>query len=190
MRLLVKIEQKTGTGGKSLKDTISYSRKLLNHYERMAGTTMSRVFKIPEKDNSGSIKKNVVLFIGPAFWMKSSFTISLYTFLIRLGDKHLNFKTDAELREEYNRVISEFQKANKLDNDISYLSTCKDLIGKVILNAKSLLFDGGSKDPRLSNNDFSINSFHNQGGILSLCSGQTFDEELNVAINGIKGEAK
>ena len=159
--------------------------KLLNHYEKMAKASLSKLYKIKDKDKNGKIKKGAWLFVGPVFWMKSPYLTSMYTLLIRLGDKKFKFTDHKSLVKDMERVIEEFKKSSKGDNDLGYLSTCKDCMDKVVKNARQLLFRGGKIDPILDSK-VPINDYHNRGGIYSLCSGRPVDNSIKDEIKKLK----
>lgn len=185
MRMLVQKPDLAKGSEKEFEEKMKAGLKMLNHYERMAKVSLSKLFKVKAKDKNGKTKRETYLFVGPVFWMKSPFLTSMYTFLIRLGDKMPKFKTHKELLEEFDRIAAEFKKAGKGDNDLNYLAACKEVMDLVVKNAKSLLFQGGKADPLLDSK-VGINSYHDRGGIVSLCKGIAFDNGINTRIGRLK----
>ena len=135
---------------------------LLNHYEEMAG-----VEKTVVKDYFQDDEKHY-MFISDKFWQQSSFHISLYTMLIRLGNKHLKFKDDKGLQDAYDKAFEKWSG----DNDLKYMREVRKIINKFVTHS----FD---KNYFLEYSDLAIHSFHNHGGIFSLATGVTYDANLN-----------
>ncbi len=157
---------------------------LINHYESIAGWRKSKLVKI--KDTG---KPNVWLFVGPVGWLKSPFLISMYTFLIRLGDKHevlSNFETTEELIEKFKEVEKLPRASN--DNDLVYIKDCLNKMHLIIKNYKSLLLvdDSKGEDPIYSDSKIGISAFHDRCGIWSLCKGNCPNKELNEKIKILK----
>jgi len=187
MRMLVQKPDLKKEDAKAFEEMMKCGLALLNHYEKMAKVSLSKMWKVAPKDKNGKVKKEAYLFVGPVFWMKSPFLTSMYTYLIRLGDKLPKFKSHAELMKEFDRIQEEFKKAGKGDNDLRYLVSCKTVMDLVVKNAKTLLFQGKTKDPLLDSK-VGINSYHDRGGIVSLCKGIAFDAAVNTRINNLKAK--
>jgi len=102
------------------------------------------------------------MFEGSADWMDSTFMISLYTFLIRLGARQLVFKG----KKEFDEKLKELCKCTDGDHDISYLKTVIDYIYKIVDKREDLKY---KKDAPLFGNR-GIDTFHNYTGIVSLCN--------------------
>ncbi len=149
---------------------------LLNHYEKMARWSRSRLYKV------SSHEKNVWMFVGTAMWMRSPFLISLYSLLIRLGDKYEyldGFKGNEDLKERLKNIGAD--TSNDMDNDSNYLHHLWDKIDKVIEYRKTLFFTHGKLDKRFDSPAVqTISIFHNCSGILSLCKSNTQDHELDT----------
>lgn len=154
--------------------------KLLNHYEGLAGSVKSKVVRIADK-------KGHWLFTGPSWWMKSPYLISMYTFLIRLGDRKIEFADDEELKVKL-KAIS-IGKKDKNDNDVGYLLSTWDKMSIVIKNRAKLF--GPKLDPIFTKADITIDSFHNYCGIVSLCQSNTLVPEVNAKLKKLyKAEGK
>jgi hypothetical protein len=149
------------------------SLKLLNHYEKMAKVTKSKMVKYEDD-------KNIVwVFTGSGFWMKSPVLVSMYTFLIRLGDKEITFETNEELVAEYQRL----SKLTIPDNDLGYLKECGNKMHLVIQNYKKLLLPDKAKvDPIFLDEKISTSTIHNSGGIFSFCASQFPDEKRKILL--------
>lgn len=148
---------------------------LVNHFEKHAKVSLS---KLEEIDSKGSNKKAVYMFTGPQMWMISPFLISMYTFLIRLGDKEMAFENVAELKEKLKGLHDAFKEGKLADNDANYLGKSWDKLHMIIKN-RTKLFPKKDGVHDIFHGAYNINSFHNYGGIWSLASCQTPDLPLN-----------
>jgi hypothetical protein len=185
MRMLVQKPDLKPEEAKDFEEKMRNGLKLLNHYEKMAKVSLSKLYKVKAKDKNDRVKKEAWLFIGPVFWMKSPYLTSMYTYLIRLGDKKFEFTDHKSLVKDMERIMEEFKAAGKGDNDIEYLSVCKDTMDKVVKKAGQLLFRGEKVDPILDSK-VGIGSYHNRGGIYSLCSGHPVDKEIGFEMAKLK----
>ncbi len=139
---------------------IMHSIELLHHYEDMRKIQLTKVkaYTLDEVD--------YWYFISDKFWQTTSFHISLYTLLIRLGQKQFRFTNDKELHEAYDKIES------LNDNDSKYLKLVKKIINKFIMyNDFENLY--------LKYKDLRIGAYHDLGGIYSLAKGITYDKEVN-----------
>jgi hypothetical protein len=183
MRMLV---SKNNLTSKAAEDKFRKKSKhgllMLNHFEKQAKVALS---KMVEVDATGSKKKVVFLYTGSVMWMKSPFLVSMYTFLIRLGDKELKFNNSAELKNEMKRLVDEQKKSRtKHDNDVTYLGQMWNRLHNIIKYRKELFpMEKGVHNIYFRNT--SIGTFHNNGGILSLANGNTPDPELNNLVKKI-----
>lgn len=151
--------------------------RLLHHYEDIAGEDRSVMYK--RRDGT----KWYWLFESSPFWMKSSALVSMYSYLIRLGDKNIKFKNMRELQLKYKQLTS----MEELDKDLKYLKVCRKKLYFVVKRAKKILLEGGDID-----NDYmeteKVSDLHNYGGIKSICSTPTvyFNKTKAAAIfNGV-----
>lgn len=145
------------------------SLKLLNHYEKMAGVSLSKVQKVDDK------KLNVWAFNSPGMWIKIPQLVSMYSMLIRLGDKEFKFKDNEELRVALKKQAE--SKAN--DNDTRYLKNCWNKLDLIIKNRNSLF----PKDGYETYKSMPTSSFHNNSGIYTLCS-------FTPSLTELKGKLK
>lgn len=154
---------------------------LINHFEKTAKVSLSKMEEIDPK-NSG--KKAVYLFTGPMMWVRSPFLVSMYTFLIRLGDKQLEFKNVAELKKGL-EALAEKSKAGKIsDNDCQYLQNMWNKLHIIIKN-RAKLFTVEKGVHNIYHGKYSISQFHNNCGILSLSNGNTPDKNLNTLVKEV-----
>lgn len=157
--------------------------KLLRHFEKIAKRRYSSIIQIP-KANLPKTHKAVYLFNGPGMWVSSPFLISMYSFLIRLGDKEIKFKNKDTLMEQLELIAKSPNDVGKnlaVDNDIDYLRICWKHLWKIIEAQKELFTpseDGLHNIYR--NSSISLSAFHNYSGIVSLVKGGSSDKELNI----------
>lgn len=150
---------------------------LVHHYEKMAGVTLSRLYTV-----TGHKDKNVYMFFGPGLWMSSPFFISMYTFLIRLGDKRLEFKDNEELRAALKKLHDE--KKGGGDNDANYIQYSWDKLDLIIENRQKLFPEkDGFHDIFFM--DYHIDEFHNHTGVVALAKAETPDSKLNACVKEI-----
>ena len=176
MRMLVSKNDIKDGDIQDFKSKIKSSLRLLNHFERYAGVSLSR---IKEVDPRGSGKKVVFLFISPVMWISSPFLVSMYSFLIRLGDKKLKFRGEKDLIEKLLEINKEYFNKSLQDNDAVYLGTTAKILHKVLKN-RDILFPKKNGFHDVYEGKFSINQFHNNSGIRSLSIFGTYDKELNI----------
>lgn len=145
---------------------------VVNQFEKQGKISLSKMIEVEHSKRNGK-EDLVVLFVGSGIWMKSPFLVSLYTFLIRLGDKEPEFKSFGELETAFKAL------ANKSgDRDFSYLKNSWQKMGTIIRHRKELFPEkDGFHDINFQNMD--INAFHNNTGLQALCRLQTPDVKLN-----------
>ena len=165
---------------------IKSSLELLNHFEDIAEVSKTKVVRI---NSSGQKKyKAVFLFSGPPMWLSSPFLVSMYTFLIRLGDKELKFTDNSELEKELKTLVDQ-QDAGKLnDNDACYLKNSWNKL-KLIIENCSELFPTQDNVHDVYWKDYTINEFHNRSGLNSLTRYCTIDPKLNITMKEFMSKA-
>jgi len=167
MRMLI---NKGPEATKEFKGAMKKAKTLLNHYEDMAGWANTSLVEIANDPN-------MVLFSGPSNWMRSSFLVSMYSLLIRLSYKDFpSFSSNGELIKIYKNLVDDYKNKRKSDNDLTYMNTCYNRLHLVIENT-SKLFSKKMEDNYPA--EIHINSFHNLGGIFSLCSFNSYNSALN-----------
>lgn len=181
MRMLVTIAGNNKKEDKEVKDWMKSGLNVLNHFEEVAGLQRSKLYKVDDDK-----RKNMWLFIGSSVWMKTPYLISLYTFLIRLGSKKIEFKTEEELLVALKNIADNDQDYPR-DNDTQYLKTMWNKIHIILRNRKKLF---GTKIDDIYTSNVTTNSLHNQSGILSLCKGITTSDALNKAVKKLFVEEK
>jgi hypothetical protein len=164
MRMLVQPSVK----GEEALAQMESALRIINTFERAAKKKpLTKLFKVNDTDN-------VFAFVGSKPWIDSPFTISLFTFLIRLGFRKLQFANKEELMTALERTSNEERKRG--DNDISYLKTTLPYLFAILPRHKDLKFQ--RDDGTFLMGDQNIDVFHNYGGIVSLCSGQIHDSKI------------
>ena len=162
-----------------------YALRLLHHYEEIMGLKVkTRLKQIDHKD----FKNPIWVFTGDKAWVRSASLISLYTFLIRLGDKKLNFKNNTSLEKEFKQLIASKTDKNDhiKDNDTRYLKAIYPKLHVLLKNYKKVLFNNHKFDPMFMNKITTVNNFHDNSGILALAKGQTCDIETNQRYKKLK----
>jgi hypothetical protein len=179
---------KDGLGSKDKQERfrkeLKAGQSLLNHYERLAGVSMSTMRKVTD----GS--KHVWRFRGPGLWMRSPFLISMYSFLVRIGDKVDivdGFKDTPDLVKRLNKVANGPWASD--DHDVGYLKNSHDKMHILMSNLDELLFKGG-KEKLDKNYEHPTNTMHSRCGIDSLCRFNSPDTTLNNKFQKLYQEAK
>lgn len=157
------------------REKMTFALSLINHFEKLAKISLTHLQEVNVKD---SVKKMVFLFTGSKIWVQSPFLISMYTLLIRLGDKELKFKNAIELKEKFKDLSNSDDNGKTTDNDARYLKILWDKLHKIIENrAKLFTKEEGVHDIYWKN--VSTSNFHNNTGIWSLAKSITPDDSLN-----------
>lgn len=174
-RMLVKQDKLEKKDIPIFEEKLKASLRLLNHYEKMAGISLSKFQKVDDE------KLNVWAFNSPGMWMKAPQLVSMYSLLLRLGDKKFKFKDNEALR----KVLKKQSETKKNDKDSIYLKKCWDKLDLVIKN-KDKLFPKGTYN---AYKNIDINKFHNSSGIFTLCGFNPSLPELTVKFKKIVVES-
>jgi len=162
--VLINLEHTRMLIGKITAQEVADAIHLLHHYEDMAEVKRTKV-----KDYFVNGNK-FYYFLSDKFWMSSSFHISLYTMLIRLGHKNITFKDNEELQTTFETLCEDPGWCG--DNDISYLGPIRKIIDAFIIYKLD-------RNLYTEYSDLYINIFHDNGGIYSLATGISYDEQMN-----------
>ena len=111
-------------------------------------------------------------------WLTSPAMVSMHTFLIRLGDKQLDFKSVESLKKAFKILHDEAKTQGKADNDTSYLGTHWDKLHLVVENRFELF--GETNAQKTFFDDCPIGTFHDNAGILNLTRCTTHNKELDA----------
>jgi len=160
MNMLVRRQSKNKEHVSEFRKMMDYSLKLIHHYEKMMGVQKSEI--TDTKDANGN---PVSIFVGDPMWVSSPFLVSAYTYLIRMGYKKLEFKSNDELIAGYKELL----KIKEVDNDLIYLKDIWNKLDVVLRNTKKLFFTNEKIDPIFFDKKVNTNQFHNNCGIQSLC---------------------
>ena len=182
MRMLVYKSNLKSVDGVEFEDKMFFGLSLLNHYEKIMEISPSILYRTKEDYKN----KSVYLFIGNHEWMRSPFLISLYTFLIRLGDKKIVFKDNQELMDKYKILTAEHTSGRIYDNDIGYLSSMWSILHIILENRKTLTYNNESIDPLFKDPLVNNSSFHNKTGIRSLAQSATPVLERNKTVEKLR----
>jgi len=160
MRMLVKRQPNSGEDGasKSTKEMMDSALSIIQCIEDCGGIKPTSTIQRTSKD------KDVYVFEGSSDWMESTFMISMYTFLIRLGGRKIVFENKRDLDSQLKK-LSKSRQANN-DNDISYLKTVQPYIHKIVEKRGDLRYV--KKDGKHLFENQTVNLFHNYTGIVAL----------------------
>jgi len=159
------------------------SLQIIKCFEKIAKVKPSILKKI---DTNGSSYTSIYMFIGDKMWIKSPFMVSMYTFLIRLGDKQLIFKTKEELFSALESLSKAPKpKSGENDNDLIYLPDCYKHLFTVAEKHEKLFPTNENGLHDIYSKAIDIGTFHNQSGILSLARKSTSDKTFNQTLQEI-----
>jgi hypothetical protein len=139
--------------------------EILNHYEHVMGS----------KATSSAIAYDDGSFVisGPSIWLKSPILTTLFSFVFRIAEKQPVFKQgdSKSLTQAYEKIITDTEDINHKDNkDIKYLSDTYKYLPVITENYEALCELYNKKyDPVILNKEYTIGSYHNYSGIVSLC---------------------
>jgi len=121
---------------------------------------LSKLYKV-------SGEEEVYMFEGAPDWTESTFMISLYTLLIRLGAKRMVFKGKAEFDKKLEELC---KKTTYEDHDISYLKSVREFIDKIVEKRKELKYGKEKEKEKYLFEARGISIFHNYTGVVALCN--------------------
>jgi len=153
---------------KDRKLDLSATRMAVSHITKEQAASALKILHLFEQDaeiyNTSTLElteeTEVVVFTSSPDWMDSPFTISLYTFLIRLGYRGLVFETKEEFIAECKRIMED--RGNNCDNDAEYMRSANKIIWKVLPKRSFLSWK------EVDYSGYDIHYFHNTSGIVSL----------------------
>jgi len=168
---LARIRMRLKYDNKSKKDfatVVEGGLKLINYYEAAMGG------KIRSKAVLCADGKYIVS--GPSAWLRTPVLTTLYTLLFRIAEHSPNWDLAEKdnLEKMYKELLIRFKdKLNKAEfKDLEYLKQTYKQLQVVVENYHSLCeMYTGKYDPVVTNGKFTINKYHNSGGIVSLCTG-------------------
>lgn len=145
---------------------------MIKHFETYAKwTPKTKLYKV-----RGDLKQYSFLFLGPGEWTQSSFGISMYTFLIRLGYLKIKFKTSEDLTKQFEKLSE-----NPTNRDMNYLKTAHKHFYTLLDHHDKLKYKQPGQDKILFH-DNGIADFHNRSGIVNICRCNTPDNKLNAEL--------
>jgi hypothetical protein len=135
---------------------------IINIYENIAGTTTSNITFHDSEDGT------ICYFNGPGIWMKACALISMYTFLIRLGEYNIN-------TTNIDTVIASLKNIGKKDtdnNDLNYTYYTYKYMHYIMDNINNLFLNNKRFESALCSKHavISVRKLHNYSGIKSLCT--------------------
>lgn len=170
MRMLVK--KADNYTDAEFKNHNSRAKKLLVHYEKMAGfATETKILRV--KGNTA-----LRVYVSDGTWMKAPHLISLYTLLIRLSVfKYGAYETESDLQKDFEKHLKDGKGTGKYGgdpNDIKYLKQTRAKWALVMEKNDKLVHKKiGDNYPKVN-----TDSLHNRGGIVSLITGVHFNVKL------------
>ena len=172
------ISKKDVTNATEFKFVLTRALKLINHFENLAGEDHTTIKKVEEDKKAGY--KHVWLLEGPKFWLSAPYLVSLFTYLLRLGNKPLEFTDATSLKKELGVLSNDTHLSN--DNDMKYLKTVWDKIDIVVREHEKLAKLNKDGFSELYFTDVAISAFHNNTGIVSACGAKTWHIEFNKRV--------
>lgn len=185
-KIMFLVSKKDVTSAKVFRPVLTRALKLINHFENLAGVELSTIKKVEPDKKAGYA--HVWLITGPQFWLSAPYLVSLYTFLLRLGDKPLKFKDAASLRNELEKLSGSPNPKN--ENDLKYLKQIWNKLDTIVMEHEKLAKPNKEGFSNLYFTDAAIGSFHNNTGIVSACTGKTWDASFNKQITKVLKESK
>jgi hypothetical protein len=182
MRMLVAKKGLADDKAADFKSMIASSLRLVNHYERYAGVPLSTVKQV-KLDKPGNVN-HVYLFVGPKMWMTSPILISMYTFLLRLGDKKINAKGKKGVTAALKDLNDQLKAGKISDKDAGYLAASWDKM-HAVLDHRAKLFPKKDGYHDVNFKTWPTSNFHHNMGIRALCLKQTPDKGLNERMGKI-----
>lgn len=155
---------------KNYKETVQriYSAKrIINMYEDL--TDWKRRSVLARVEHNDSNVKYCWALTGPGQWMKSSHLISMITLIFRVVDSNGDFEDMTTLDQVERRLKRLCELKGSLDLD-SYLPVILPKLRMLMVRYNELF---GNFSYTECNPPEEINSWHNTGGIVSLCSEKT-----------------
>ena len=187
MRMLVSKKTPKKDDIPEFKRKIKAALKMVNHFEKMVGVSKSIVKEVSTANQTKY--KSIFLFIGSIIWLKSPFLVSMYSFLIRLGDKEFEFTNNLELKTAFKKAVEEQKKKDSndmddnRDNDITYLNYGWNKLDLIMKNRANLFPTKDGVHDIYWKAAHSISSFHNATGVTSLVRCITIEKSINDQMN-------
>ena len=162
-----------------IKAKLFAGKRILNHYEALAGWSRSKITSINYAFNAKDKgRADAWLVTGPRQWMQSPHLLSMATLILRASlrlDDPITFKTADGLAKAWKKL------ANTNRSDAGYIGDAHKLFPLLMKHNKDLFKETMKKayDPKMS-------SFHGSGGIVSLCDERSPLATLNKRIKALK----
>lgn len=172
MRMLARYD---GIKPEDIDIEMEYAIKLIHYYEDILKVEHSKVERLSDsqfKDN----KATVWLFTGDKVWMSAPFMVSLYTMLMRLGKKKIEFTDSESLHDAIEKLCNGPQ-----DNDVRYLKSIKEKTEFILEHLKELKQDE-EIDPAYYDKNLTIDAFHNNCGICALAGKEYYGHKKTAEI--------
>jgi len=162
---------------------MAIGKKLLNHFEKLAGWPASTVHKV---SHGGDARSPMYLFTSTVKWMKHPAMLSMYCLLIRLGRWHelKGFKTHKGFLSAANKIAerSPGSGTSSRTGDIRYLRSSLKYM-KLIVKNFAYLFKG-------RNTSTCWKGQSSSEGLHQLCRGATLDKTMKKRFADTKRKFK
>ncbi len=157
---------------------INTAVKLLHHYENMMGLKVkTSIYKSTDGD---------YIVTSSNVWLKSPILTSTFSLLFRIAELQPEFDIDnnASLITSYKKIIDSVKDIKHKDNkDVLYLSKIYDRLHIILENYGPLCNVNKSFFSDILRKEIDINNYHNNTGIISLCSNTHIDKTLTPLLD-------
>lgn len=174
-------------GSDTFDTTIKRALRILNVVEKFGKISLTKKFKV-NMEEKGTHKTAAYMFVGSKEWMQSSFMVSLYTLLIRIGDKDIKFKSN--MTDLIRALKESIENTLDGDRDDTYLKHIINKIEVIVSRRYELLYMENGFKSYMTNKDFGKYNFHDRSGIVSLSNTSTADPNLNKKLKEIFKDAE
>lgn len=164
---------------KEIREKLFSGKRVVNFYENMAGWAPSKITTVNHTSRS-----HAWLITGPREWMRYSNLLSMMCLILRVACKHgpIRFNNEADLVKEWQRLAK-----NSNDYDCSnWIKRCYKWFPVLMRRHKDIF----TQDDLKVTYQASASQYYSAGGIYSLITGATNNEELTKNIKKVGREEK
>lgn len=177
-KIMFLVSKKDVTNAAKFRPVLTKALKLINYFENLNGVELSTIKKVEADKKAGYA--HVWLLTGPKFWLTAPYLVSLYTFLLRLGDKNIEFKDATSLKKAL-ETLSKQDNTNN-ENDLKYLKQVWNKMETLVTRHEDLADLNKEGFSGLYYTGASISSFHNRTGVVSACTAATWSKDFNKKV--------
>jgi len=164
MRLLVARSTMAESAEKTYKDKLFSGKKVLNHYEKLAGWDLSKITTVKWKDG------NCWLVTGPKEWILSAPLLSMAALILRVSTKvgPIEFKDEKSLQAWFADKVKNFPNALG-SGDTAYIKECAPKF-QFVVEQCAKIFPEDPKDNWIADSKIEKGAYFNgNSGIYALC---------------------